>query len=235
MNKQKLSVLIISKTLDSSSQQTIESVEQLHPKVLIVEEATPGESLGVRKNRLINQAKTEWVLLLDTDEMLSSQLVEEIKEVVRKSPEDIHGYEIPYQNYVFGKPVYYGGEKYSKVRLFRRKYGSVTPVPIHEEVVVQGKIGKFTGVIHHYSYRTPRQVLIKFTHYAWLVAGEKLKQHETVTWKKLFLYGPHMFWARFVGDEGWRDGWRGFMLAKSFGYMESITYWLLLWRTIFSV
>jgi hypothetical protein len=110
----------------------------------------------------------------------------------------------------------------------------VTPVPIHEEVVVRGKIGKLTGVIHHYSYRTPWQVLTKFTRYAWLVATEKQKAGERVTLKKLFLYGPHMFWARCIEEEGWRDGWRGVILAKYFGYMEGLTYWLLLYRNIAS-
>ena len=227
-----LSLLIISPKSDESYRRTVESVKALHPTVLI---DTSTDSLGVRKNRLIKKAKTNWVLLLDTDEIASLHLVKEIQTILKNDSTDIHGYEIPYQNYVFGKPVYYGGEKYSKVRLFQKNYGSVTNVPIHEEVVVAGSIGTLTGIIHHYSYRTLRQVLSKFTRYAWLVAGEKRRIGERVTIKKLFLYGPHMFWARFVGDKGYRDGWRGYILAKSFGYMEGATYWLLLWRTILSV
>ncbi len=188
--------------------------------------------LGIRKNNLISLAKGDWILLLDTDEIPSKELLDEIKDKVTNGPENIHGYEIPYQNYVFEKPVYYGGERYSKVRLFRKKYGTVTPVPIHEEVVVQGKIGKLNGVLRHYSYRNPWQVLVKFTRYAWLIAGEKNKKRESVTVSKLFLYGPHMFWARCIEEDGWRDGWRGVVLAKFFGYMEGMTYWLLLWRSL---
>ncbi len=224
-----LSLLIISQELNSSYQKAVKSVEALHPQVL---SDTSTDPLGVRKYRLIRRAKTEWVLLLDTDEIASPKLVTEIQHILKTSPNDVHGYEIPYQNYVFGKPVYYGGERYSKVRLFRRKYGAVTPVPIHEEVVVTGGIGKLTGVIHHYSYRSIWQVLSKFTRYAWLVSAEKRTANEPVSIKKLFLYGPHMFWARYIGDEGYRDGWRGFVLALLFGYMESETYWMLLWRTL---
>lgn len=224
-----LSVLVITKDKESAQKNTSDLAHALNANVLI---DTSSESLGLRKQSLIVHASTEWVLLLDTDEVVSKQLLVEIKDVLRSNPLDVHGYEIPYQNYLFGKPVYYGGEKYSKVRLFRKKYGTVTPVPIHEEVVVTGKVGKLKGVIHHYSYRTPGQVLTKFSRYAWLVSGEKFKAHERVNLKKLFLYGPHMFWSRFVGDEGWRDGWRGFVLSKFFGYMEGMTYWMLLWRGI---
>lgn len=225
----KLTILIISSDEKRIPKQTFVLATKLNAKILT---DTTGGSLGERKQSLLNRAITEWVLLLDTDEVVSPELQKEIEHVLQKSSEDVHGYEIPYQNYVFGKPVYYGGERYSKVRLFRKKYGRVTTVPIHEEVIVMGKIGKLMGVIHHYSYRTPGQVLVKFTRYAWLVAEEKYKVHERVTPKKLFFYGPHMFWSRFVCDEGWRDGWRGFVLAKLFGYMEGLIYWLLLCRTL---
>jgi hypothetical protein len=189
-------------------------------------------NIGTRKQQLLNIASHKWILLLDTDEVVSSELLKEIQRVISYADVQVNGYAISYQNYVFGKPMYYGGEKYSKVRLFQKKYGSVTEVPIHEEVVVKGKIGKLKNVIHHYSYRTPWQVIKKFTRYAWLIAGEKRKAYEGISFAKLFLYGPHMVWARCIKDEGWRDGWRGVVLAILFGYMESMIYWLLLWRNL---
>jgi len=191
-------------------------------------------NIGIRKLNLVSSAKGEWILLLDTDEVVSPELSKEIREVIKITPSRIHGYEIYYQNYVFGSPVYYGGEKYGKVRLFRRKYGTVTQVPIHEEVIVKGKIGKLKNVLHHYSYRSPWQVITKFTRYAWLLAAEKQQIGEQLTLSKLFFYGLHMFWARCIEDEGWKDGWRGVVLAFLFGYMESMIYWLLLWRNLSS-
>lgn len=144
----------------------------------------------------------------------------------------IVGYKIPYQNYVFGKPVYYGGEKYSKIRLFRRGFGRVTPEPLHEEVVVNGPVGQLHGVIHHYSYRTPRQLFSKFTKYASIAAREKYKRSERITLRLLLLNGPHMFWARFIKNQGYKDGWRGLVLALAFGYMEGLTYWILAYRQL---
>lgn len=184
-------------------------------------------TIGIRKQELIKGARGEWILLLDSDEFPSEELMKEISTAVR-TVGDVRGYSIAYQNYVFGKPVHYGGEKYSKVRLFQKKYGFVSPKMIHEEVTVRGKIGKISGQIHHYSYKGPVQILKKFSTYASQMAREKFLKNENVTARKLFLYGPHMFWSRYVADEGWRDGWRGFVLALGFGYMESTTYWLLL-------
>lgn len=228
-----ISVLIVCRQVDDMLLRTIKSVEALNPQILVDISSGGKEALGARKNRLIYQAAYEWVLVLDTDEVASKQLMKEIINVVSHTKKNICGYKISYQNYAFGNLLLYGGEKFSKVRLFQRQYGILTPLSIHEEIEISGEIDKLTGTIYHYSYRTLRQVFIKFTKYAWQMAGEKRKVHEGVTLKKLFLYGPHMVWARAIKDEGWRDGWRGIVIALCFGYMETLMYWLLLWRNIF--
>ena len=227
-----LSLIIICQQVDELLTRTLKSCEYLGAQVLIGYAGTDTISLGERKNVLIEQAANDWILLLDTDEVISPQLSKEIEEIMMKSPDDINGYLIPYENYAFGKPVKFGGERYSKVRLFRKLYGSVVKVPVHEEIIIKGNVGKLTGIIRHYSYRSLDQVFTKFTKYAWQMAGEKFKAREKVTLKKLFLYGPHMVWARVIKDEGWRDGWRGILIALCFGYMESLMYWLLLYRYI---
>jgi len=214
---------------NESNDNTAKIARQFTVKVFVKGEY----NLGKLKRFALSQTEADWILFLDIDELISQKLKKEIKRVIKEAPADIHGYWIPYQNYVFGKPVYYGGERYRKVRLFRRKFGTVTPASIHEEFRVSGKLDQLSGVIHHYSYRTPRQLFIKFTRYGWLAAEEKLALHEKITFNKLFLYAGHMFLERFIMDQGWRDGWRGLILASMFGYMEGLTYWLLAVRYLF--
>lgn len=201
--------------------------------------------LGVRKQELVERAKSDWILVLDADERVSPKLTQEIRRIIRGPSTSlgtaVAAYRIPYQNYVFGKPVYFGGEKYSKVRLFRRGTARISPEALHEEIIIdsvktgfrlKGRndngIGELKGVIHHHSYRTPWQLSVKFTRYAWMAAKEMKWQGSTLSIAKLFLYGPHMFWARFIKEKGYKDGWRGLVLAFAFGYMEGLTYWFLL-------
>lgn len=194
--------------------------------------------LGERKQELVEKAKGDWILVLDADERVSEELAQEIRRIIRGSSTAlgtaVAAYRIPYQNYVFGRPVYFGGEKYAKVRLFRKGFARISPDPLHEEVIVKDrKVGELKGVIHHYSYRTPWQLFAKFTRYAWTAAN----MHEIASprqpagsrndiFRKLFFYGPHMVWARFIKEKGYKDGWRGLVLALAFGYMEGLTYWL---------
>jgi len=228
-----ISVLIACREVDDNLIRTIDSVSGLKPQILVDISRKSGEALGVRKNRLIGQAAYEWVLVLDTDEVVSTELIESIRRVVKSVTDDVGGYQIKYQNYIFNKSAHHGGEIYSRIQLFRKTFGIFTPIPLHEHPVIKGNIGNLKGVIHHYSYVSLLQVLKKFTRYAWQMAGEKKKAREQVTLKKLFMYGSHMVWARAIKDQGWRDGWQGLVIALCFGYMETLTYWLLLWRNIF--
>lgn len=210
-----------------STDGTVEIVKKYRGIVAAQKKDAP---LGERKQKLVEKAGGEWILVLDADERVSPKLAQEIRHnVMEKNDRWIVAYRIPYQNYVFGRPVYYGGETYAKVRLFRRGYGRISPEPLHEEVIVKdGKVGELRGVIHHHSYRTPWQLFTKFTQYAWIAAGQKSKAGERATFQKLFLYSPHMFWSRYIKEMGYKDGWRGLVLALAFGYMEGLTYWFLL-------
>lgn len=213
----------------NSTDGTQEILEQYKASIV----TSQSENLGKRKQDLIKKANGDWILVLDSDERVSPELKQEIQTVLRqKSRDAVVGYRIPYQNYIFGKLVRYGGERYSKIRLFKRGHGFITPLPIHEEVVVDGSVGELSGAIRHYSFRTAFQLFGKFTHYARIaaqaleIASPKTARNDMG--RKLFLYGPHMVWARYVEEKGYRDGWRGLVLALAFGYMEALTYWLLL-------
>lgn len=227
-----ISVLIICRGVDANLISTITSVCSLKPQILVDISTQSQEPLGVRKQRLIDMAANDWVLILDTDEIVSPGLVNDIKRIVSTNNLTVNAYLIPYKNIFINKHMKFGGETYAKTRLFLKKFGVVSSLPIHEEIIVQGKVGLLKNVIEHKSYQSLIYTILKFTRYAWQMAGEKKKAHESVTLKKLFMYGPHMVWARAVKDEGWRDGWRGIVIALCFGYMETLTYWLLLWRNI---
>lgn len=224
-----ISVLIVCKEVDDNLIRTIRSVEALKPQIL-VDVSNKDEPLGVRKNRLIESAANDWVLILDTDEQVSKDLVLGIQNFFSHS-KTTKAFKIKYQNFIFGYEARFSGEVYQKIRFFNKKYGNISQSSVHEEIqIMTTNIGQLNGVIRHYSYVSLLQVLRKFTKYAWQMAGEKQKDHESVTLKKLFMYGPHMVWARAVKDQGWRDGWRGIVIALCFGYMETLIYWLLLWR-----
>lgn len=182
--------------------------------------------LGFQRRFGINKATNKWILLLDSDEFVSDQLKEEIIEVIKQNK--FNAYKIPYQNYFLKHKVYYGNQKYDKIRLFQKKFVYINFYKIHPEIKVKVNIGKLNGFIHHHSFRSIPQVLKKFTYYASVEAPLLYKKGERVTLKKLTMYPAHMFYSIFFKDQGYKDGIWGFGLATSFTYLEFMKYFLLL-------
>ena len=186
------------------------------------------DSLSKQKKWVIKKTKNKWVLLLDSDEVLSVGLREEIKKIFSSKKINFSAFFIPYQNHFLGKPIKYGGENYQMIRLFRKDKIKIKNLLIHEKVEIkEGRVGKLHNKIYQYSYRSLWQMFKKFTWYALLEAKQKYKNKEKSSLKKIFLYPLHMFYARFIEDKGYKDGFWRIPLDLGFAYMEFLTYFLL--------
>ncbi|MBI5127738.1 glycosyltransferase family 2 protein [Candidatus Roizmanbacteria bacterium] len=186
------------------------------------------EDIGRQRAYGLKNVTEEWVLILDSDEIVSQKLKEEMLKRIHDDKNRFSAYEIPFQNYFLGRQLNYGGENYKMVRLFKKNAIEIKPSMVHNKMIVKsGKIGKLKSKIHHHSYRSIVQFYRKFTDYAIRTAQVKLEAGEKSSLKKIFLYPPHMFWARFIKDQGYKDGMFRIPLDFGFAYMEFLTYFLL--------
>jgi len=184
--------------------------------------------LGKKRSFGLRQIKSDWVLMLDADEIISLALKLELQSLIKKK-RLMDGYLIPYQNHFINKKINYGGENYEMLRLFRKDKVLIKPALIHEKVKLKTKrLGRLNGKIYHYSYRNFRQIYSKFTDYAKREVQQKIKKGEKSSFRKIFLYPLHIFWARFIKDKGYKDGLWRLPLDIGFAYMEWLTYVLLM-------
>lgn len=215
---------------DSSTDSTVAIGKQFNAQIYDYRE----RNLGAKRAFGLEKATREWVLAIDADEIVSPELLEEIKQKLSdpKIIKGVCGYIIPFKNHFLGKPVRYGGEQYKMLRLFRRSLVRIEPSLVHEHFIVDGHPELMEHHIHHYSYRTLGQMYRKFTNYAVREAQQKAAKGEWSSWKKVLLYPPHMFYARFIEDFGYKDGIFRIPLDIGFAYMEFLTYFLLFIYTI---
>jgi len=182
---------------------------------------------GKLKQFALSKATGDWTLVLDADEFISKNLENEIRNVLKLKSKYI-GYQILRVGYFLNHRLYARGFREYKVRLCKQGSGVITQVPIHEELIVRGKIGRLDGEIRHYSYRSLHQTIVKLTSYACsestLSSSEKIR----VGIKNFTLYPLHMFWTIFVDDKGYKDGIWGIGLALCFAYYEFARYYFLL-------
>lgn len=185
---------------------------------------TRSNHLGRNKARGIAVARHSLILLLDSDEILSSLLAQSINRV-KRSKSILNGYQVRFHNHYLQRRLRYGGENYVMVRLFRRSKLRFRAHSIHEHVeALNHDTPILPGYINHYSYRSITQMLSKFTQYALLESTAKYRAGERSSLKKIVLYPVHMFWARFIKDKGYRDGCWRIPLDLGFAYMEWLTY-----------
>lgn len=241
-----LSLVVISFNAERTIEKTLKSVQNLVNDIIVVDNYSTDKTVEIAKkykakvlfykdkNRGIqcqmgvNKAKNEWILVLDSDESLPKQLKEEIKYLLNNNPK-FDGYNIPFQSFYLGKPLYYGGENYKKLILFKKSVSSISHDPIHYVCKIKtNKIGKLRYKINHYSYRNIIDVYNKFTNYALYEARLKIKAGEKTSLKKIVMYPIHMFWARFIKDKGYKDGMFRIPLDLGFAYMEFLTYFSML-------
>lgn len=241
-----ISVLMITKEPDLIIESSIDSIKRLADEIIVIDDYSKKKgldliakfkpkifyhkehNLGKQKAWGLKKCKNEWVMSLDSDEIVSRELAIEIKDAIRQSHSDVSGFIIPFQNHFLGRALYHGGEGYRMLRLFRKKYGYIKSSVVHERFEIKaGKIKFLNNKILHYSYRSISQVYIKFTDYAKREAEAKFKNKEKSSLKKIVLYPVHMFYARFIKDKGYKDGLFRIPLDLGFAYMEFLTYMLL--------
>ncbi len=248
----KLSVLMITKNAAETLEKSLASVKKIADEIIIVDSMSTDRTVEIAKNYLakvyvkeftdigkqrifgLSKAKGKWVLILDCDEIVSERLMHEIKSKIDNNRIKINGYYIPYQNFFLDKPLQFGGEDYKMLRLFRRVKLSIQPSLVHNRIEVKDeRIGYLKGKIFHHSYRSIFQMFGKFTDYGIRMAKEKSLSKEKSSFKKIFFYPVHMFWARFIIDKGYEDGLFRIPLDLGFAYMEFLTYFLLFFYSVY--
>jgi glycosyltransferase involved in cell wall biosynthesis len=108
---------------------------------------------GEQKNVALDLCTSDWILLLDADEVLTPGLQEEIREVLSGEPK-FEAYWIPRLNFIFGRWMRHGGfYPDRKLRLFRRGAARLSEgVGPHSTPQFEGPRGKLKHDMLHYAY-----------------------------------------------------------------------------------
>jgi len=174
-----------------------------------------------QKNWAAPQCRYEWVLQIDTDETVSSALRAEIEHAVDTARPEEEAFRMPRRNHVLGHWLKYGGiyPDY-QTRLFRRDRGHWVEREVHAHIVVPGKVGTLTeDLIHHGMPYLTKQLgnLDRYTRYE---ADELKKTGKLFRARDILLRPLLIFLHRYLWLQGFRDGWRGFILCAHTGIYE---------------
>lgn len=164
---------------------------------------------GPTHNRASSLAKNDWILSLDSDEILTEDL---IKEIHATSLDEGSVYSFWRKNYYRGKHIRGCGWYPDRVpRLYNRKVTSFTDALVHEAVITRGlKEVPLKACAIHYPFDSVSSFIKKMDTYSDLFAKQSKKKSSI---GKAFL---HAFWAfvkSYILKKGFLLGSEGFEIS----------------------
>lgn len=194
----------------------------------------PWPGFALQKQFAADQAGHEWVLSLDADERVSSELRASI-EGLKGIPDDqlASGYRIPRRSFYMGRWIRGGGWYPDfQLRLFRKDSGRWEGPHIHESVKMndEGRVEKLEGDILHYPVRDASyHHRMVGERYAPLAARQMFESGRRTTPIRIATSGPAAFIRSLILKGGWRDGLAGWSIASFAGHHAFLKH-LLLWE-----
>jgi glycosyltransferase involved in cell wall biosynthesis len=191
-----------------STDGTIAIAEKLGARVAIRE----WTGFGAQKNFALSLAEGDWVLSIDADERVTSELAEEIRTAIQKT--NIDGYELPRQSSFCGRPMRHSGWFPDYVlRLFRRSRARFTDDLVHERAVCDGPIARLRGALIHYPVLRLEDALSRMDRYSTAGAEMLLASGRRVSFVSGISHGLWAFLRTYIVKAGFLDGREGFLLA----------------------
>lgn len=209
-----------------STDETVEIARDFGAKVV---QSPDWPGYGQQKNKALSFATGDWVLSLDADERLTQDLVNEIRFALTN--ESISAWTIPRLSSYCGRFLRHGGWYPDYVlRLFKRGTAKFTNDTVHEKLVAEGRVGRLTHPILHYSFKDFSEVLDKVDRYSSLSATALYQKGKRVNPLHAITHGGWAFLRTYFIRFGFLDGAFGLAMAISNAegtYYRYMKLWLL--------
>lgn len=243
----KLSVTIITFNEEDNIKRCLDSIKEVANEIIVIDSGSTDKTVEIakkygakvyerkfdnysnQKNYAAEKTTGDWILSLDADEEINSELAEEIKKAIKTT--NYSAYSIPRKNIILGKWIKYTRwqpEFDRHVWLWRKGRGKWLG-EVHEELAVDGEVGRLKNAKVHYQYKKVSDFMDMMNRYSELDAGQRVKKGIKFSYLKFFLDPIYNFLVRYIYRWGFLDGWRGFVLSYLMGIYH-LNLWVKIWE-----
>lgn len=181
------------------------------------------------RNDALKNAKNEWVLFLDDDEVVSEALASEMTN--DKWPMlNVSGYYIRRRDFMWEKELKHGES--GEIRLLRlaKKNAGTWKRRVHEYWEVAGMVGELENPLYHYPHQTLKEFINNIDYFSTIHANENIKEGKRSSLVKIIFWPRLKFFQNWIVKLGFLDGTQGsvFTLIMSFhSFLAWSKQWLL--------
>ena len=176
----------------------------------------------------IQQAKTDWVFILDADERITPELVSEIQKIVDASTDKMETthYKVPRKN-IFGRVKWLkngGWWPDHQLRLINKTYFKEWPSRIHSTPTIEGDMGYLDNPILHYFHGDLEKMVDKTIIFENIESDLLHKANRPVSTPTLFRKFFGELYRRLIKHKGFKDGQIGIIECIYQAFSKTITY-----------
>lgn len=196
--------------IDGGSRDGTAEIARAHGAQVLVETDWPG--FGPQKNRALDALDTDWILSIDTDEVVTPELAQSIRAAIAAPQADV--YAVDRLSSFCGQLIKHSGWYPDWIpRLFKRGAARFSDDLVHERLVFSGPVQRLEGTLLHYSYEDLETVLRKLDAYSSAGARQRFAAGQRGGLGKALARGAWAFLRTYVLRRGFLDGRAGLMIA----------------------
>jgi glycosyltransferase involved in cell wall biosynthesis len=230
-NRLPLSVAIITLNEERNLPRCLESVRELAAEIIVVDsnstdgtravaehfgavfKVNPWPGYVAQKNAALSHCTQPWILFLDADEAVSPALAANIRRLFAAGEPGEQGFFLNRLNFYLGQWIRHAWYPEWRLRLVRGKQARWVGLDVHEKLEVEGGTRRLAGDLLHYPFTSLLDHFQSTLKYARLAADSAARAGRTCHWYQA-VFSPWMAFLKIlVLRNGWRDGWRGWVIA----------------------
>jgi glycosyltransferase involved in cell wall biosynthesis len=198
--------------LDNGSTDDTMAIAAGFPNVRLVKHAFLG--FGPMKNLAAQHTTRPWVLSIDSDEVLSPVLADEILELDLRDTKKVYSF---LRHNFYGKRHIKacGWDNDYVLRLYHKATTRFADLPVHEYIQTEGlQVQRLRGTMDHFSFDSISQLIAKMDQYTTLFAKEKRFRKSSSPAKSYFKWAFSLF-RNYVLQRGFLYGYEGLAISFS--------------------
>jgi len=183
------------------------------------------QGFGQLRNQAVSYCSHEWVFSLDTDERMTPELREEIRQVLSRGPE-ADAYFVPRKNFFLGRWIRHCGwyPDYRQPQLFRKSRFRYRQELVHESFDCDGVVGHLKQPALQYPFWDIDHYIAKQDRYSDLMARRMVEQGRRFSAHQLVTHPLAAFIKMYCLRKGFLDGMPGLILSGLYGYYTFMKY-----------